>query len=78
MRIVGLDPDTVSPPMTGGYSHAVRVELSEVAIIYVSGQMAFDVEGTLVGVNDIGGRRGRSSRTSARSSRRTGPPSATS
>jgi len=39
--------------MAGGYSHAVRVELDAAAIIYVSGQLAFDVDGTFVGVNDM-------------------------
>ena len=53
MRTTRLNPTAVSPPMAGGYSHAVRVELGEATIIYVSGQMAFDVDGTIVGVNDM-------------------------
>jgi 2-iminobutanoate/2-iminopropanoate deaminase len=53
MRTIRINPDTVNPPMAGGYSHAVRVDLGETAIIYVSGQMAFDVDGSLVGVNDM-------------------------
>ena len=39
--------------MAGGYSHAVRVELGEAAIIYVSGQLAIDADGTFVGVDDV-------------------------
>jgi enamine deaminase RidA (YjgF/YER057c/UK114 family) len=53
MRTTRINPGSVSPPMAGGYSHAVRVELGAAAIIYVSGQMAFDVDGALVGVNDM-------------------------
>ena len=53
MKTTRINPDTVSPPMAGGYAHAVRVELGDAVIVYVSGQMAFDVDGSLVGVNDM-------------------------
>jgi enamine deaminase RidA (YjgF/YER057c/UK114 family) len=53
MRTTRINPPTVSPPMAAGYSHAVRVELGDAVIVYVSGQMAFDIGGALVGVNDM-------------------------
>jgi reactive intermediate/imine deaminase len=37
----------------GTYSHAVRVETSDGTWIYVSGQIASDPDGTLVGPNDL-------------------------
>ncbi len=54
MRTTRLNPDTVAPPI-GSYSHGVRVETSEVVWIYVSGQVALDAEGTLVGAGDMRG-----------------------
>jgi 2-iminobutanoate/2-iminopropanoate deaminase len=53
MHTTRINPPTVSPPMARGYSHAVRVELNGAVIIYVSGQMAFDIDGALVGVHDM-------------------------
>jgi len=52
MHTTRLNPDTVAKPF-GSYSQAVRVETSEVVWIYVSGQVAADVEGTLVGAGDM-------------------------
>lgn len=52
MRTSRLNPDTVAPPI-GSYSQAVRVEAGDALWIYVSGQIALDAEGTLVGVDDL-------------------------
>ena len=52
MRTTRLNPETVAPPI-GSYSHAVRVETADVVWIYVSGQIAFDAGGTLVGRGDL-------------------------
>ena len=48
------NPDTVAPP-AARYSHAVRVELGDGALIYVCGQLPIDAEGNLVGEGDIAG-----------------------
>jgi reactive intermediate/imine deaminase len=47
-----MNPDTVAPPV-GSYSHAVRVETGDAIWIYVSGQVALDAEGALVGIGDL-------------------------
>jgi reactive intermediate/imine deaminase len=47
-----LNPHTVAVPI-GSYSHSVRVETGDAVWIYVSGQIAFDAEGTLVGIGDL-------------------------
>jgi reactive intermediate/imine deaminase len=47
-----MNPDTVAPPI-GSYAHAVRVETGDAAWIYVSGQLAFDADGTFVGAGDL-------------------------
>jgi enamine deaminase RidA (YjgF/YER057c/UK114 family) len=52
MRTTRLNPATIAPPV-GGYSHAVRVETSEAIWIYVSGQIAQDLDGTLMGPGDL-------------------------
>jgi enamine deaminase RidA (YjgF/YER057c/UK114 family) len=52
MRTTRLNAATIAPPV-GGYSHAVRVETSEVIWIYVSGQIAQEVDGTLVAPGDL-------------------------
>lgn len=51
-RIVRSNPDTVAPPV-GRYSHVVRVEAGDIAWIYVSGQIATDANGNLVGIGDL-------------------------
>jgi 2-iminobutanoate/2-iminopropanoate deaminase len=53
MRIQHANPDTVAPP-GGAYSHVVRVETEEAVTLYVSGQVAFDRQGRLVGEDDMG------------------------
>ena len=52
MHVTRLNPDTVAAPI-GSYSHAVRVEAGDTVWIYVSGQIAFDAGGTLVGMGDL-------------------------
>ncbi|HEY8114806.1 MAG TPA: RidA family protein [Actinomycetota bacterium] len=52
MRATRSNPETVAAPM-GTYSHAVRVEASDAVWIYVSGQIANDPEGGLVGPGDL-------------------------
>jgi 2-iminobutanoate/2-iminopropanoate deaminase len=47
-----VNPEAVHPPV-GTYSHAVRVETADGTWIYVSGQIALDAEGTLVGPGDM-------------------------
>jgi reactive intermediate/imine deaminase len=47
-----VNPEAVAPPI-GTYSHAIRVEAGDATWIYVSGQLAFDAGGTLVGVGDL-------------------------
>ncbi len=47
-----MNPATVAAPM-GTYSHAVRVEAGDVTWIYVSGQLALDLEGNLVGPGNM-------------------------
>jgi reactive intermediate/imine deaminase len=53
LRITHANPETVAPPI-GSYSHAVRVETGDAVWIHVSGQLALDAEGNLVGHGDLG------------------------
>jgi len=48
MRMTRSNPPTVAPPI-GSYSHAVRVETLDAVWVYVSGQIAHDADGNLVG-----------------------------
>jgi reactive intermediate/imine deaminase len=52
MRATRSNPDTVAAPM-GTYSQAVRVETGDAVWIHVSGQIAIDRDGSLVGPGDI-------------------------
>jgi enamine deaminase RidA (YjgF/YER057c/UK114 family) len=45
MRKTLMNPDTVAPPV-GAYSHAVRVEMGDTVLVFVSGQVANDESGT--------------------------------
>jgi 2-iminobutanoate/2-iminopropanoate deaminase len=47
------NPDTIAPPMSN-YTHVVRVEIADTALIFVAGQVPLTPDGTLVGENDIG------------------------
>ena len=53
MRILKQDPPGVAAPV-GRYSHVVRVETSDAVWLHVSGQVALDPEGELVGAGDLG------------------------
>ena len=52
MRATRSNPDTVAAPM-GTYSQAVRVETGDAVWLHVSGQIAIDLEGNLVGPGDV-------------------------
>ena len=52
MRTTRSNPDTVATPI-GSYSQSVRVETADATWIYVSGQIAIDVGGNLVGPGDV-------------------------
>lgn len=52
MRATRSNPNTVAAPM-GTYSQAVRVETGDAVWIHVSGQIAIDLEGNLVGPDDV-------------------------
>ena len=52
MRSSRLNPEAVHPPV-GNYSHAVRVESTDAVWIHVSGQVALDRDGQLVGPGDL-------------------------
>jgi 2-iminobutanoate/2-iminopropanoate deaminase len=52
MRATRSNPDTIAVPM-GTYSQAVRVETGDAVWIHVSGQIAIDLEGNLVGPGDV-------------------------
>ncbi|HET9248725.1 MAG TPA: RidA family protein [Actinomycetota bacterium] len=52
MRTTRSNPDTVAAPI-GSYSQSVRVETADAVWIYVSGQIAVDVDGNLVGPGDL-------------------------
>ena len=52
MRATRSNPNTVAAPM-GTYSQAVRVETGDAVWLHVSGQIAIDTEGNLVGPGDV-------------------------
>ena len=52
MRTTRSNPDTVAAPI-GTYSQSVRVETGDAVWIHVSGQIAIDLEGNLVGPGDV-------------------------
>jgi reactive intermediate/imine deaminase len=52
MRTTAMNPDTIASP-GGNYSHAVRVDTADGALLFVSGQVAFDRDGNLVGEGDM-------------------------
>jgi 2-iminobutanoate/2-iminopropanoate deaminase len=52
MRATRSNPETVAAPI-GTYSQAVRVETGDAVWISVSGQIAIDSEGNLVGPGDM-------------------------
>lgn len=52
MRVSRSNPASVAPPV-GSYSHAVLVETGDAIWIHVSGQLALDEDGVLVGLGDL-------------------------
>jgi len=52
MRTTRSNPDTVAAPI-GSYSQSVRVETADASWIYVSGQIAVDLDDELVAPNDL-------------------------
>ncbi len=52
MRMTRSNPETVARPV-GNYSQVVRVETADATWIYVSGQVALDLDGNLVGPGDL-------------------------
>ena len=52
MRMSRMNPDSIAGPV-GSYSHVVRVETGDATWIYVSGQIANNLEGKLVGSGDL-------------------------
>ena len=52
MRTTFSNPDGVGAPV-GNYSHVARVEAGDAAFLFISGQVAIDSDGTLVGEGDM-------------------------
>jgi 2-iminobutanoate/2-iminopropanoate deaminase len=52
MRKVFQNPEGAPRPV-GAYSQAVRVEMGDAAMLFISGQIALDAAGTLVGAGDV-------------------------
>jgi reactive intermediate/imine deaminase len=52
MDRIANNPDTVHTPV-GNYSHAVRIESADAVWIWISGQVALDHDGNLVGEGDM-------------------------
>jgi reactive intermediate/imine deaminase len=52
MRVTAMNPETIASP-GGNYSHAVRIDTGDGVLLFVSGQVAFDADGTLVGEGDM-------------------------
>jgi 2-iminobutanoate/2-iminopropanoate deaminase len=53
MKKTVKNPPGISKPLSN-YSHVVRLEIADTALLYVAGQIALDLQGHLVGENDIG------------------------
>jgi 2-iminobutanoate/2-iminopropanoate deaminase len=52
MNVTRTNPESVAPPI-GSYSHVVRVETDEATWLYLSGQIANDESGAIVGIRDL-------------------------
>jgi reactive intermediate/imine deaminase len=52
MRTTAMNPESIAPPV-GNYSHAVRIETGDGVLLFVSGQVAYDPAGNLVGEGDM-------------------------
>jgi reactive intermediate/imine deaminase len=47
------DPAGVATPAAGGYAHVVGVDLDDRRMLFVSGQLPLDRDGSLVGTGDM-------------------------
>ncbi len=52
MKKTVKNPQGIAKPLSN-YSHVVRVEIGDTALLFVAGQIALDPEGKLVGRNDV-------------------------
>jgi reactive intermediate/imine deaminase len=52
VHIAAMNPQNVAPP-GGNYSHAVRIDTGDGVLLFVSGQVSLDVQGSLVGEGDM-------------------------
>ena len=52
MQKIYQNPDGASRPV-GVYSQAVRIETGDTALLFISGQIALDAAGNLVGAGDV-------------------------
>ena len=52
MRTTAMNPEAIASP-SGNYSHAIRIDTGDGALLFVSGQVAFDPDGNLVGEGDM-------------------------
>ena len=52
MKRTLINPADIAPPISK-YTHGVRVEIGDTALIFVSGQIALDSEGKIIGLGDI-------------------------
>lgn len=52
MKKILINPDSMVTPLSK-YSHGVRVDIGDAALIFVTGQIAVDSDGNLVGENDM-------------------------
>ena len=50
-KTVGVNPDSVAPPLKPHYSNSIRTEAGP--LLFVAGQVALDRDGQLVGEGDI-------------------------
>lgn len=53
MKKTLVNPTSMVKPISS-YSHAVRIEISDAALIFVTGQIALDKDGNVVAPNDAG------------------------
>jgi enamine deaminase RidA (YjgF/YER057c/UK114 family) len=53
MAWTAINPAAVPPPVRSLDSHAARVELQERSLLFVSGQVALDADGAVIGPGDL-------------------------
>jgi len=52
MKKILINPDEMAPPISK-YSHGVKIEVGDTKLIFVSGQIALDRDGNIIGLGDI-------------------------